>query len=243
MKWIEKFKLARLVNKYKKKVNVNEVGYLLSAIKDGETVFDIGAHMGAYAYFMRQNVGKNGSVHAFEPQTMLYKQLLLNKHLLQWNNVTINNLALSDTKGFATLNIPLYKGKADTEGASILIHSEKSLYTTENVTTETLDNYCNQNNLAPGFLKIDVEGNELKVLQGGIETIKKYMPKILVEIEARHCSEEQANATFKFLIDIGYEGTFTLKGERIPLKLFRFDVHQVKKQNCNNFIFEKNNGF
>lgn len=241
MKWIEKLKLVRLVKKYKKKVNANEAGYLLSAINDGQTVFDIGAHMGAYTYFMQQNVGKNGSVHAFEPQATLYKQLLLNKHLLQWDNVTINNLALSDSKGSATLNIPLYKGKADTEGASILTHSEKSLYTTENVAIETLDNYCNQNNLTPAFLKIDVEGNELKVLQGGIETIKKCTPKILIEIEARHCGEEQANATFKLLTDIGYEGSFTLKGERIPLTLFRFDVHQVKKENCNNFIFEKNN--
>lgn len=241
MKWIEKFKLGRLVKKYKEKVNANEVAYLFSAINDGQTVFDIGAHMGAYTYFMQQNVGKNGSVHAFEPQAKLYKQLLLNKQLLQWNNVTINHLALSHSRGSATLNIPSYKGKADTEGASILTHSEKSLYATENVAIETLDNYCNQNNLTPAFLKIDVEGNELKVLQGGIETIKKYTPKILIEIEARHCGEEQANATFKFFTDIGYEGSFTFNGHRTPLTVFRFDVHQVKKLNCNNFIFEKNN--
>jgi FkbM family methyltransferase len=239
MKWIEKFKLARLVKRYKKKVNANEVSYLLSAIKDGQTAFDIGAHMGAFTYFMQQAVGKNGCVHAFEPQSILYKQLLSNKHLLQWNNVTVNHLALSDSQGSATLNIPSYKGRADTEGASILLHPEKRLYTTENVATETVDNYCKEHNLIPAFLKIDVEGNELKVLRGGIETIKKYAPKILIEIEARHCGEEQANATFKFLTDIGYEGSFSLKGESTPLTRFRFDVHQVKKQNCNNFIFEK----
>jgi FkbM family methyltransferase len=241
MNWIEKFKLARLRKKYKKKVNVNEIAFLHSAIKSGQTVLDIGAHMGAFTYFMQQIVGKTGSVHAFEPQSALYKQLQINKQLLQWNNVTINHLALSDSKGSATLNIPSCKGEVDTEGASLLTHRQNELYKTENVTIETIDSYCEQNSLTPAFIKIDVEGNELKVLQGGIGTIKKCFPKILVEIEARHCGEEQANATFKLLTDLGYEGSFTFDGRRTSLSLFRFDVHQAKNLNCNNFIFEKNN--
>ncbi|HLL44718.1 MAG TPA: FkbM family methyltransferase [Segetibacter sp.] len=241
MKWIDKFKLARVLKKYRKKVNANEAAYLTSAIKAGQTVFDIGAHMGAYTYFLQQAVGKTGFVHAFEPQAKLYSQLLINKELLQWHNITINHLALSDSKGSATLNVPSYKGKADTEGASLLIHSDRSLYTTENVATESLDNYCKPKSLAPAFLKIDVEGNELKVLQGGIETIKNFSPKILIEIEARHSSEEQANAAFKILTDLGYQGSFTFDGRKTPLSLFRFDVHQADKLNCNNFIFEKNN--
>lgn len=239
MTWIEKLKLKLLVKKYNKKVNADEKAYLLSAIKEGQTVFDIGAHIGAFSYFMHQSVGNNGSVYVFEPQSILYKRLLRNKQLLQWNNVTINHLALSDSTGFVTLYIPSYKGKADTESATTLL-SERSVYATETVATETLDNYCKQYSLAPGFLKIDVEGNELKVLQGGIETIKKCSPKIILEVEARHCGKEQGYATFKFLTDMGYEGWFTLKTERIPIKLFNFDTHQVKKgQYFNNFIFER----
>lgn len=242
MNLIEQYKLSRLVNKYKRNGNTNEIKYLLSAIKEGQTVLDIGANVGLYVYYMQQRIGKNGSVHAFEPQFALYTHLLKIKQLLQWNNTTIQPVALSDSSGFVTLHIPLFKGRPDTEGASLLIHPEKSLYNTEKVATETIDNYCKQHNLAPGFLKIDVEGNELKVLQGGIETIKKYKPKILVEIEARHCGLEQAQATFTFFNDLEYEGWFFLKGERISLKLFRFDIHQdlkSKKQYCNNFIFKE----
>lgn len=52
---------------------------------------------------------------------------------------------------------------------------------------ETLDSLCRQNALARlDFVKIDVEGAELQVLEGGDEVIHQWRPSILVEIEARH---------------------------------------------------------
>jgi FkbM family methyltransferase len=241
MNLIERLKLRQVIKKFEKKVNEKERDYLLSAIKEGQTVLDVGAHVGAFSYFMRQGVGDTGKVYAFEPQSMPYQLLLQHTQRLHWNNVAVLNLALSDSKGTVKLHIPSNKGRADTEGATILAHSDRSLYTTETVSTETLDNFCKEHGLAPSFLKIDVEGNELKVLQGGIETIKSNSPKVFVEIEARHCGKEQGYKTFQFLTGLGYKGWFILKNELVPLQQFDFDVYQVKKKRpyCNNFIFEK----
>jgi len=240
MNLIERLKLRQLIKKFKRKVNEKERAYLLSAIKEGQTVIDVGAHVGAFSYFMRQAVGDTGKVYAFEPQSMPYQLLLQHKQRLHWDNVTALNFALSDSKGTVKLHIPSHKGKADTESATILDHSDRNLYTTETISTETMDNFCKEYGLAPGFLKIDVEGNELKVLQGGMETIKTYSPKVFVEIEARHCGKEQGYKTLQFLTDLGYKGWFILENELVSLQQFDFDIYQVKGGlYCNNFIFEK----
>src|SRR5689334_3031615 len=122
MNLIERLKQRQLIKKFKRKVNEKERTYLLSAIKEGQTVLDVGAHVGAFSYFMRQGVGDTGKVYAFEPQSMPYKLLLQHKQYLHWDNVTALNLALSDSKGTVKLNIPSHKGKADTESATILGH-------------------------------------------------------------------------------------------------------------------------
>src|SRR4051812_1466160 len=158
MNFIERLKLRQLIKKFERKVNKKERAYLLSAIKEGQTVLDVGAHVGAFSYFMRQGVGDTGKVYAFEPQSAPYQLLLQHKQRLQWDNVTVLNLALSDSKGTVKLHVPSHKGKADTEGATLLAHSDRSLYATETISTETLDNFCKEHSLAPGFLKIDVEG-------------------------------------------------------------------------------------
>ena len=107
--------------------------------------------------------------------------------------------------------------------------------------TDTLDLYCKQHNIKPDFLKIDVEGNELKVFQGGVDTLKKYKPKILVEIEAKHVGQERVLETFEFLKAFGYHGHIIHGLIRQPLADFRFDKYQNindRKNYCNNFIFE-----
>jgi hypothetical protein len=112
---------------------------------------------------------------------------------------------------------------------------------TETVTTQTLDSYCRINDLKPDFLKIDVEGNELKIFNGAIEVLKKYKPKILVEIEARHVGKQKVQDTFDFLKSMGYDGKFIRGKTTLALDLFTFDKYQNlndKANYCNNFIFE-----
>jgi len=90
-------------------------------------------------------------------------------------------------------------------------------------------------------LKIDVEGNELNIFRGGVDTLKKYKPKILVEIEARHVGQDKAVETFDFLEALGYKGYIIADLSYLPLTEFNFDKHQNtgdKGNYCNNFIFE-----
>lgn len=242
---IEKIKLKLRANKYRNKLDRGGISYIISSIKSGQTVLDIGAHKAGYLYFMQKQVGDKGYVYAFEPQSNLFQYLKKIKKLFKWDNVTIEHLALSDASENVTLYIPTNKiSSGSSPGATILEPNRRSEFgKTEEVKTETLDSYCYHKQIKPDFLKIDVEGNELSVFQGGIETLKKYKPKILVEIEARHVGKEKVLETFEFMKSLGYKGYIIHDLTYIPLIEFDFDKHQntaIKKNYCNNFIFEFN---
>ncbi len=243
MKFLEKIKLKIRANKYKNKNDRGGIAYLISTIKKGQTVLDVGAHKAGYLYFMLQQVGSEGKVFAFEPQSNLYQYILRIKTLFRWNNVTIEHLALSDTAGTVTLYIPSNKVTGGSSpGATIVEHKGRiDISARETVPTETLDVYCKSKNIKPDFIKIDVEGNELKIFQGGINTLKNYKPKIMVEIEARHVGKDQVTNTFKFMESLCYRGHFIHGLDRIPINLFDFDKYQNiddMENYCNNFTFE-----
>lgn len=243
MKFIEAIKLRYRANKYKNKNDKGGIAYIIAAVKKGQTVLDIGAHKAGYLYFMLNQVGDDGKVFAFEPQSILYRYLTKIKGLFSWDNVTVEHLALSDKPGTVTLYIPTNKvSKGSSPGATIAERKDLTAFVaTEMVTAETLDSYCSRQDIKPDFLKIDVEGNELSVFRGGTDTLKKYKPKIIVEIEARHVGQEKALETFAFLKSFGYEGHFIHGLNRIPLSSFQFDKHQNTNDMgnyCNNFIFE-----
>ena len=219
------------------------VAYINSAITKGQTVLDVGAHKAGYLYWMLKRVGNEGRIFAFEPQTSLYHYIKTLKATFKWDNVTIEHKALSDSVASVILYIPANKdSKNSSPGATIVEHKEcTNIGATETIMTDTLDLYCKQHNIKPDFLKIDVEGNELKVFQGGIDILKKYKPKILVEIEAKHVGQERVLETFEFLKALGYHGHIIHGFIRQPLADFSFDKYQNvndKKNYCNNFIFE-----
>lgn len=243
MKFIERIKLQHRANKYKNKNDKGGIAYVHSAVKSGDTALDIGAHKGGYLYFMQTLVGSSGKVFAFEPQSNLNKYINKIKQLFNWDNVTIEHLALSDSAGSVTLFIPAgTNDKSSSPGATIVEQKDRAnIGATETVTTETLDAYCARKSIKPDFLKIDVEGNELRVFQGGIETLKKHKPKIIVEIEQRHVGQEKVLETFRFMEELGYQGRFIHDTDYKQLSSFSFDQYQNMsdmKNYCNNFIFE-----
>lgn len=230
-------------NKYKTKNDKGGISYILNQVKSGDTVLDVGAHKAGYLYFMLKRVGNSGQVHAFEPQNNLFRLLMNLKASLKWDNVFISNSALSDCKSKVTLNIPVSGSKTDSPGASILkLEHIKQQTIAQDTNTETLDDYCKRNNIEPSFIKIDVEGNELKVLKGGLLTINTFGPKIMVESEERHIGRDSVKEVLAFLIDLGYSAFFIKDNEYISINQFDFDTHQNIniKPYCNNFIFERN---
>jgi FkbM family methyltransferase len=238
---IERIRLQLRAEKYRKKEDRGGIAYILNEVKKGDTVFDIGAHKGGYLYFFQQQVGSNGNVLAFEPQSILNTYLTELQQLLHWQNVRIERSAVSNSSGNAVLSIPYNKGKKSSPCATIIqSQMDFAIRNREEVETITIDDYCRKHRIYPDFLKVDVEGNELSVFIGAKETLIRHKPKILFECEARFIGEKKVADTFAFLQGLGYNGYFIQDRLRNPISEFSVTQHQnnITGIYCNNFIFE-----
>ena len=155
--------------------------------KQGDTLIDIGANIGIYSVTMAKR-GLN--VHSFEPIKSNFE--LLKKNILgnKLENVKAFNVALGSKKEEKDIS---YNPHEHGEG-SLVLNIKGSVK--EKVQVEKLDNL----KIKPEkncFMKIDVEGFELEVLKGTEKFIKKYKPKIIIEI--------WSEKTVKFLEALGYK--------------------------------------
>jgi FkbM family methyltransferase len=138
---------------------------------------DVGCHKGSFLRWMKK-FAPDGTFYAFEPLPELYKNLATSFPL---PHVKVFNLALSNQKGVTTFNhvtsnpaySGLYKRKYDRPNETDC---------TISVATDLLDNIVEENDHID-FIKIDVEGAELQVLQGAIRTISRCRPIIVFEHE------------------------------------------------------------
>ena len=245
MQLFEKMRLWYRARRYVTRYDPGGIAYMTRSIQEGQTAFDIGAHKAGYTYFMRRMVGDSGHVVAFEPQIRLNEYLGTVKTAFNWKNVTIESLALSDVESDAVLQVPVNRVKGGSSPSATIAEpsSVEDVAFSEVVSTGTIDIYCSEHGMVPDFIKIDVEGNEFKVLAGGLATLRTATPRILIEIEARHVTQPRAEETMDFILSLGYKGFF-IKGEQIlPLSEFSFEEHQNMESAsiyCNNFVFEPN---
>jgi len=224
--------------RYRLKVEKQEISFMLKQLKPGQTAIDIGAHKGAYTYWMSKYVGKYGKVFSFEPQPELYNQLnKLLKHSNS-NNVNLESLALSSSKGEATMLIP---GKKTSPSASINTSKREGIVSKITVDKTTLDDYfCSQNQIPVNFIKCDVEGHELDVLLGAKKLLYTSKPIVALESEARHCGADNVMAVFKLLQELNYNGFFFNGASMSSLNNFDINEYQLdpnKKIYVNNFFF------
>jgi FkbM family methyltransferase len=236
--------------RYRYRVDPAEVRFLCSRLQRDQVAVDIGCHKGAYTYWMRRRVGARGSVFAFEPQPRQIAYLREVFSAMCYDNVSIVPMAVSDTSG----SLPLYVPCGSSHGASLEARSEhetdprssllapRSLY----VDATTLDAFFADRPHGPDFVKIDVEGHELAVLRGALQTLTSHRPTILVECEARHRPDGDVRPVFELLESLGFEGSFFSNGRRRPLAEFNPAVHQridpvengLPRGYANNFAFE-----
>jgi len=180
----------------------------------------------------------SNKVHAFEPNPVIYKDL--ENYLLKIkSNIKLYNYALSNVEGIKNLKIPLRNSKINKDNyeeyykmglASIHESNTFSAYETFQVKSIKLDNINIDNKIS--LIKIDVEGHELEVINGGIKLINKYKPNLIIEIEERH-SKRKVMETINKISEIGY-------------KVFVYNkyIKEIKTEKnldkFNNFIFKAN---
>jgi FkbM family methyltransferase len=231
--------------RYRFRVDPAELRFIAAQLRPGETAADIGCHKGAYTYWMRRQVGSTGEVISFEPQPRQVAYLRRAFAAMRYRNVSLVPMGLSNAPGRLSLHIPMAKG-ATHEASFVAAAWNGRPCDKVDVEVTTLDAYFSGRDSGPDFLKIDVEGHELAVLEGGRETLAKHRPTILVECESRHRPDGDVRPVLALLESMGYVGSFFCGGRRRPLAEFCMTDHQRPPCNgrtphpgyANNFAFE-----
>ena len=91
-----------------------------------------------------------------------------------------------------------------------------------------LDEFHFKNKIS--FIKIDVEGHEIQVINGAKNLIKKFKPNLMIEIEERH-SKNNLDETISYICSFGYQ-VFCLRNKKLVL-LNNIDNYTQ----FNNFVF------
>jgi FkbM family methyltransferase len=140
------------------------------------------------------------------------------------DNVRVHEVALSDHEGQAALFIPtgeagLVHGLASIEPQPDLL-AKPGIATS--VPTARLDDVIQED---VAFVKIDVEGHELSVLNGATELLERSQPVFLVEAEDRHRARA-TQSVFEFFRDRSYSGFFLEDGDVLSVEHFDAEIFQ-----------------
>lgn len=229
----EGFLLKRRLQRSIKRSDEQEINLVKKFIKSGTDSIDVGVYRGVYSYEMSKYSEK---VHSFEPNPIIFKYI--NKNLKKFiKNIHLYNFALSNQNKTINLKIPIRNSNSNKEifeeyyeMGKATIHNENNFENYENfeIQTKTIDELSFDNKIS--FIKIDVEGHELEVIEGAKNTIKRDKPVLLVEIEKQYTKKEVAES-INFINSLGYKSYFFNKKDlKSTTELNNLDLF-------NNFIF------
>lgn len=167
-----------------------ESSAVAKALPKNSTAIDIGTWYGPWSRRLAKNAKK---VISFEANPAVYG--IVSKHLP--NNVEIHNNAVSNFNG--KIKFAVAEQLRGGEGTSRVVGDSETSQAVVEVDCVSIDSL---NLPTIDFMKIDVEGHEIEVLEGALTTIKNSHPVMMVEIEDRH---GDVVGSFRMLEDLGYE--------------------------------------
>ncbi len=221
-----------------------EVAYLRFILGNNDICLHIGASDGRHSYVMSQ-LASDGWIYCFEPSSFSFGVLQRIINFYRLNNVTCINAAVSDELGFATLVTPVKTSghigtafafisktqptsdqpRSEIESRGVKIEEVKSL---------TIDDFCAEEKLDKvDFIRCDVEGGEMKVLNGAKRNIDKNLPNALVEIHPiclQENFESSGDSVKEFFLSRGYR-MFCLVGSTLT------EVKSVKVERWRDYFF------
>ena len=155
--------------------------YLIKNVRSDWSVFDIGAHVGYYSAVIAALLDGEGGIHAFEPSPDSYA--CLKRNLAHDDNVATHQCAVSQENGMIDLmQFPTKYSEYDSIVRDAAEAELKDMARLIPVKTRTIDTLCSNLECHPDIIKIDVEGAELRVLEGARGLLKDFRPKLVLEI-------------------------------------------------------------
>lgn len=161
-------------------------------LQPGDIVIEAGANLGAHTVALGTAVGQDGRVHAFEPQKFINELLGWNVMANGLDQVTVHRAAVGAAPGELRVPDVDYNRFGNFGGVSLV--SDRG---SDSVPVITIDSLALPH---LRLLKADVEGMELQVLRGAVETIRRCRPILYLENDQEH----RAADLISFVLSLGY---------------------------------------
>lgn len=213
-----------------REIDTEMSNFIAFSLLPGMRAIDIGAEKGWYSLLMGHCVGDQGSVHSFEPVPQNYERLKKNIDLNGFSWIQANQIALADKDYESQITVhppPTSAGEPDFNTGLSYLTDQKS-HNTIKIQCQKLDTYASLRELNKVHLvKIDVEGQELNVLKGGIAFFEKHKPTIVIEYNPATCARAGYSIDIldNYLKEMGYQ-TFVISSilARFSLKNMSTDI-------------------
>jgi len=180
----------------------DESSMMEKLVSDGDTFFDIGANIGWYSINIAAS-HRAAKVFCFEPIPKTFKSLCTNLDLNAVANVTAHNFGFSNEAG----EFPFYYYREGSGNASSVNLTDRTDVECVQCKVSTIDDYMKTSAYIVDFIKCDVEGAELLVFKGGLETIKRDKPIVFSEILRKWSAKFKYDPNEIFLLfdSMGYQ--------------------------------------
>jgi FkbM family methyltransferase len=205
-----------------------EMRHLHTLVDRTRASVDAGANLGVYSYWLSK---LTPAVHAFEPHPEMARFV----RRARLKNVALHELALSDHDGEATLTVPTLGGAQPSPGHSTLMSGNNEADLKLTVQVRRLDGVIGDQDV--GFMKVDVEGHELKVLTGAKALISRSRPVLLVEIEPANYPNRSVRDVIREIEEMGYKASYATRDGLRPAGEAPIKAHWEATGHTSNFIF------
>lgn len=165
-----------------------EIVRLLSMKSRPNVVWDIGANIGIWSLFWTTICGTDSEVRCFEPDPENLSYLRLNMKRNRLSNWVVRPVAVSSRDGQALFYSDPVSGATGSleAGHDFIGRHFKAEGGAYSVTLITVDSEIADGASPPQFMKIDVEGHELDVLEGARNTLRDHRPNLILEVSRSH---------------------------------------------------------
>jgi FkbM family methyltransferase len=178
---------------------VEELDVFLGNTSDRRGLLDVGAAHGIFSLVFAANDPDREAL-AVDASPILFAKLLYNIHRNRAENISPVECALSNAPGILEMHYRWAQcavAGATADGAAPL-----------RIDTETGDSLCERYSFEPDAVKVDVEGHELRVIQGLRETFRRNRPLLFLEVHPHYIAADPGNGTLAELVeeltDLGY---------------------------------------
>jgi len=190
-------------------------------LKQGDVVLDVGGNIGAHTLHFAKLVGENGHVYVFEPTVYAYNKLVENISLNPELSTRITPVQAMLSDGVnRKLESEIYSSWPLKKNDDIHPLHAGRLESTAGAKVFSVDEFISSSGMEKvDFVKLDVDGKEVSILKGAMNTLVKNRCPILIELSfyTLHEADTSVDELLEILNNYGYQITDEVTGEQLPM--------------------------